>query len=136
MADPAKKKLKLVDDFETSSWRMDGWQKVDDTTVLHRRRVPITSDRQSVMVQIYDFNTFLMTTIVDTKGYNQGELSATSQTISFSAIENKQALKDAHQALTELKGSPPHIDVVLDVDVTLDKNVTVRGPIKLRGNEP
>lgn len=136
MAEQAKKKLKLVDDFETASWRMEGWQKVDDTTVLHRRRVPITGDRQSVMIQIYDFNTFLMTTIVDTKGYNSGELSASSQTISFSAIENQKALKDAHQALTELKGNPPHLDTVLGVNVSLEKNVSVRGPLKLKGNEP
>lgn len=136
MADPAKRKLKLVDEFETASWRMEGWQKIDDDTVLHRRRVPITSERKSTLIQIYDFNTFMMTTIVDAKGGGTGEFAVTSQTIHFSAIENKQALKDAHQALTELKGSPPHIDVVLGVSVTLDKNVTVRSPLKLKGGEP
>ncbi|MEZ0261601.1 MAG: hypothetical protein ACAH80_11370 [Alphaproteobacteria bacterium] len=136
MADPGKKKLKLVDDFETASWRMEGWQKVDDDTVLHRRRIPVTGDRNGIMLQIFDFNTFQLTTIFDLKGYNTGELSGSMQVIPFSQIENKQALKDAHQALTDLKGNPPHIDIVLGVDVTLDKNVTVRGPIKLRGNEP
>lgn len=108
----AKKELKLVRD-ETAKWRLEGYQRLDDEVVFYRRYVPITKELNSILVQMYDFSSFLLTTILDAKGYNSATTANAMQVIPFRDIGNKQAIKDAHRALLELGGTPPALEKVL-----------------------
>ena len=114
MNEPPKKELKLVRD-EMQKWRLEGYQKLDDSIVIYRRYVPITKELSSILIHLYDFASYQMTVILDSKGYNAGSVSTGMQVISFSEIGNKQAIRDAHQALSELGGTPPQLSQVLGV---------------------
>jgi hypothetical protein len=115
MVDGGKKKeLKLVKD-ETAKWRLEGYQRLDEEIVFYRRYVPITKELNSILIQVYDFSAYLMTTILDAKGYNTSTTASAMQVIPFRDIGNKQAIKDAHQALVELGGSPPPLEQVLGI---------------------
>lgn len=115
MVDGGKRKeLKLVKD-ETAKWRLEGFQKLDDEIVFYRRYVPVTKELNSILIQVYDFSSYLLTTILDAKGYNTSTTASAMQVIPFRDIGNKQAIKDAHQALIELGGSPPALDNVLGI---------------------
>jgi hypothetical protein len=109
-----RKELKLVRD-ETAKWRLEGYQKLDEEIVFYRRYVPITKELNSILIQIYDFSAYLMTTILDAKGYNTSTTASAMQVMPFRDIGNKQAIKDAHQALLELGGTPPPLDHVLGI---------------------
>jgi hypothetical protein len=109
-----KKELKLVRD-EASRWRLEGYQKLDDTIVFYRRYIPITKELNSILIQMWDFSSYLMTTILDAKGYNTSTTASALQVISFRDIGNKQAIKDAHQALIQLGGTPPPLTQVLGI---------------------
>ncbi len=109
-----KKELKLIKD-ETAKWRLEGYQRLDDEIVFYRRYVPITKELNSILIQVYDFSAYTMTTILDAKGYNTSTTASAMQVLTFRDIGNKQAIKDAHQALIELGGSPPPLEQVLGV---------------------
>jgi hypothetical protein len=94
-------------------WQLEGFQRLDNKIVMYRRYVPVTRELNSILMQIYDFNAYQMTIVLDAKGYGSNGAAAAMQVVGFSAVENKQALKDAHQALTDLGGNPPPISVVL-----------------------
>lgn len=115
MTDGGKRKeLKLVKD-ETAKWRLEGYQRLDDEIVFYRRYLPITKELNSILIQVYDFSSYLMTTILDAKGYNTSTTASAMQVIAFKDIGNKQSIKDAHQALLELGGSPPPLEHVLGI---------------------
>lgn len=119
MAEPKKKnELRLVrDDREkTERWQLEGYQKLDDNLVMYRRYLPVTKELNSIMIHVYDFSTYQQTTILDAKGYNSGGAAATTmQVTNFRDLGNKQAIKDAHRALSDLGGSPPCLNDVLGV---------------------
>jgi hypothetical protein len=116
MTDGVKKKeLKLVKD-ETAKWRLEGYQKLDEEIVFYRRYIPVTKELNSILIQIYDFSSYLMTTILDAKGYNSSTTASAMQVIAFRDIGNKQAIRDAHQALVELGGSPLPLEHVFGVN--------------------
>jgi hypothetical protein len=113
MNDGKKKELKLVRD-ELQKWRLEGYQKLDDNIVIYRRYLPVTKELSSIMIHMYDFASYQMTVILDSKGYNQG-IATAMQVIAFRDVGNKQAIRDAHQALTELEGAPPPLNQVLGI---------------------
>jgi hypothetical protein len=115
MTDAGKKKeLKLVRD-ETQKWRLEGYQKLDEGIVLYRRYIPVTKELNSILIQMYDFTSYQMTVILDAKGYNSGTMASAMQVIPFADVGNKQALRDAHQALVELGGDPPPFEQVIGI---------------------
>ena len=110
-----KNELRLVRDDKADKgerWNFEGYQRLDDRMVMYRRYVPVTRDLNSILMHVFDFNAFQTTVIVDTKGYDAGGAATSLQLIHFSAYENKQAIKDAHRALTDLGGNPPPLSVI------------------------
>lgn len=133
--------LKLVKEFSKANCHAQyGWQKMDDTTVLERKKLPILfysntdAERWGVIVTVYDFNSFQSITYVQHAYDNEAKTPSVFRT-HFSEIENKQCVLDAHRALTELGGSPPPLEDVQGM-LRLDKDMKVRGPLRLKGSEP
>lgn len=95
-----------------------GWQKVDDTTVLERKKIPVcvfsNNDNMiwGVWIRMYDFNAGQVLNYVQ-QCYDSNARTPEIQTLNFSDIENPQAIADAHRALTELGGHPPALEDVL-----------------------
>lgn len=114
MGEQQKKELRLVRD-DTAQWQYEGYQRLDDKLVMYRRYVPVTKELNSIMIQLFDFNSYLMTIVLDAKGYNSSNASTAMQVIPFKDIGNKQAILDAHQALSDLGGKPPSLSDVLGV---------------------
>jgi hypothetical protein len=116
-----------------------GWQKVDDTTVLERKRIPYYADWtegeiHTVQTTVYDFLKYEVTTTSQREDHitsKEGE-PARTYVRSFSEIEGKQAIRDAHRALTELGGTPPPLDEIQGIDVALRKDIPVSSPIRLK----
>jgi hypothetical protein len=110
-----KNDLRLVrDDKEKGErWNFEGYQRLDDRIVMYRRYVPVTRDLNSILMHVFDFNSNQTTVIVDTKGYDARGAATAMQIMHFSQYENKQAIKDAHRALTDLGGHPPSLGVIL-----------------------
>ena len=115
IADKKINDLRLVrDDKEKGErWNFEGYQRLDDRMVMYRRYVPVTRDLNSILMHVYDFNAFQVTVIVDSKGYEAKGASTAMQILHFSQFENKQAIRDAHRALTDLGGNPPALSVIL-----------------------
>jgi hypothetical protein len=63
--------------------------------------------------------------------FDSGARNPTAFRTHFSEIEGKQAILDAHRALTLLSGSPPPIGEVLGM-LKLGKDVKVLSPVKFR----
>lgn len=133
--------LKLVTDFSKANAREQyGWQFMDDTTVLERKKLPILfytnadAERWGVIVTVYDFNSFQSITYVQHAYDTEAKTPSVFRT-HFSEIENKQCILDAHRALVQLGGNPPSIDDVQGL-LRLDKDMKVRSPLKLKGSEP
>ncbi|MDE1153492.1 MAG: hypothetical protein PW788_13225 [Micavibrio sp.] len=130
------KRLKMAqvfNDYSGVDERYAGYQKVDDQSVLYRRYLQLDGSRKPGLLQVFDFSTFQMTTLFEGKGGSSGEYAVAMQITPFSQIENSQSIRDAHQALTDLGGSPPALDTVLNFGMKLEKDVSVRnGPVKFR----
>ncbi len=127
-AQPPKKLPKV--DFNllsSAESRLTGYQKIDDNTVLYRRFVPMDQWRKASLMQIFDFTTYQMSTLVENRGGNTGEYTTNMTVTPFSEIENKQGIRDAHQALVEQGGTPPALDQVLSLGMRLEKDLPVRG---------
>lgn len=129
--------LKLVTEFnQANSEKQFGWQKMDDVTVLERKKIPVCVFSNSenalwgVMITIYDFSSFQTMTYVQ-QCFDSGARTPTAFRTHFSEIEGKQAIADAHRALTLLGGSPPPLDEVLGFS-TIAKEMKVRQPLRLR----
>lgn len=111
--------LQLVHHFnkENASGQY-GWQMVDDTTVLERKKIPVcvfsNNDNMiwGVWIRVYDFNAGQVLNYVQ-QCYDSNARSPEIQTMHFSEVENPQAILDAHRALTELGGHPPALEDVL-----------------------
>jgi hypothetical protein len=116
-----KNDLRLVrdDDRKTERWQLEGYQRMDDRIVMYRRYIPVTRELNTIMMQIFDFNSYQATVVIDTKGYDSKGAATALQVMGFSTFENKQAIKDAHQALCDLGGNPPPLSIVLG-DPSLD----------------
>jgi hypothetical protein len=118
--DPHNRPLKLVTEFNReNAHKQYGYQFVDETTVLERKKIPVavysnSSDSPwAVMITVYDFNSRQTVT------YVQQTFDAEARTPQvfqhpFSAVEGKQAIADAHRALVALGGNPPPLEDVLD----------------------
>ncbi|MDI1227733.1 MAG: hypothetical protein PSY14_08620 [bacterium] len=117
------KKLKMVEAFDKASGlrtgeKQSGYEKVDDMRVVERYFHPVLWSpfesgltTQAVVATLYDFKSFTahITTMTIDKSYNlQGAPS--HAIVSFRDFDNKQAIRDAHQALTQLGGEPPALE--------------------------
>lgn len=133
--------LKLVKIFDDSAKpnQQQGYEKVDDDRVLERYFYPLRWRKHdnmqmetAVVVTLFDFKSFTATETretIDRNGAHIGDMVHT--VIPFSAFENRQAIADAHRALTELGGNPAPIDTLLNEDVTVHKNVAPLKTIQL-----
>lgn len=119
MAEARKKQeLRLVRDERESKekWQLEGYQRLDDNIVMYRRYLPVTKELNAILLQIYDFNAYQQIIVLDSKGYNAGGgASGSMQVTNFRDLGNKRAIKDAHQALTDLGGTPPALNDVLGI---------------------
>lgn len=111
--------LKLVREFnQENAPRQYGWQKVDDTTVLERKKIPVCVFSNSnetiwgVWIRMYDFNAAQVLNYVQ-QCYDSSARTPDSTIIPFSQIENPQCIVDAHRALRELGGHPPALEDIL-----------------------
>jgi hypothetical protein len=129
-----ERKLKLVTDFNENSDQR-GWQKVDELTVIERKIVPmfsVSSENSVVLkIDIYDFNKYEVTGVVKQMPHHEG-MNAAVTVRSFTEVEGKQSIRDAHRALVALGGTPPPLDEVMGYIVELQKNVPVGGPLRLK----
>jgi hypothetical protein len=141
---PDQRPLSLVTTFNSREpMKQYGWQKVDDTTVLERKKIPFfatwfEADLYTIQVTVYDFLKFEVTTMTQREDHiksREGD-EAKSYVKTFSEMEGKQAIRDAHRALTELKGNPPPLDEIYGIDVVLKKDIPVSSPIKLKTAQP
>lgn len=95
-----------------------GWQMVDDTTVLERKKIPVCvfsnseSEPWAVWIRMYDFNAGQVLNYVQ-QCYDSNARTPEMSVLSFSQIENPQCIADAHRALRELGGHPPALEDVL-----------------------
>ena len=127
MADgaPAKKPLKLVRNFARIAGTEDaekqyGYQKIDDTTVLERKQLPVSAytgtydTDAAVIIRVYDFKSFEVITYVQQTLFAGEEAPQRPQVFikSFGELEGRQGIVDAHMALTLLKGSPPPLEEI------------------------
>lgn len=125
------KKLKFVEAFDKARMRLSsddqsGYEKVDDMRVLERYFHPVlwqqTDPRvttQLVTVTLFDFKSFtatITTQPLDRSMNLQGGVDSTL--VPFSAFENKDALREAHRALTELGGTPPPLEQITSLDLS------------------
>jgi len=120
MANQAKRQLRLVRD-ESAQWQFEGYQKLDDKLVIYRRYVPVTKELNSILIHLYDFNSYTLTMIIDSKGYNSSSTSSAMQVLHFRDLDNKQGIADAHQALEDLGGSPPCLTEMLGIPAVVGK---------------
>lgn len=114
MAEQARRELRLVRD-DTAQWQFEGYQKLDDKLVIYRRYIPVTKELNSILIHLYDFNSYTLTIIVDAKGYNSSSTSSAMQVMHFRDLDNKQGIADAHQALADLGGTPPCLTEMLGI---------------------
>lgn len=118
-----KKPLKLVRNFSRIAGTEDaekqyGYQKIDDTTVLERKQLPVSAYTgtydidAAVIIRVYDFKNFEVITYVQQTLFATEESAQPPQVFikSFGEMEGRQGILDAHAALTQLKGSPPPLD--------------------------
>lgn len=111
--------LHLVREFNKENANTQyGWQMVDDTTVLERKKIPVcvfsNSDNEpwAVWIRMYDFNAAQVLNYVQ-QCYDASARTPEMSVMSFSQIENPQCIADAHRALRELGGQPPALEDVL-----------------------
>ena len=148
MADEKKERgLKLLDAFDIAATDIEkgimdqvGYEKIDDTTVLERKVIPLVtsskaSDQVVVRVDVYDFNAYTVTSYTVRAGHSDVAPMVTSNR-DFSQVEGKQSIRDAHRALVALEGSPPQLDEIMDFGVELKKSLTAATPIKLKPGQP
>lgn len=108
-----------------------GFQKLDDTTVLERKKIPVcvysNTDNApwGVWIRIYDFQANQVLSYVQDVYSNR--FAPATQVMNFSSVENPAALRDAHRALVELGGNPAPLDDILGYS-HVAKPVIVRGP--------
>ena len=125
------KKLKFVEAFDMVRMLLSvddqaGYEKVDDMRVLEPYFLPVlwlqTDPRvttQLVTVTLFDFKSFtatITTQPLDRSMNLQGGVDSTL--VPFSAFENKDALREAHRALTELGGTPPPLEQITSLDLS------------------
>ncbi len=117
------KKPKMVEAFDKAvgmrtGEQQSGYEKVDEMRVLERYFHPVLWGRfeaavttQAVTVTLYDFKSFTahVTTMTIDKSFNLQGAPSTA-IIPFRDFDNKQAIRDAHQALTQLGGEPPALE--------------------------
>jgi hypothetical protein len=140
MSEDKAKPLTLVTDFSKANYKGQyGWQKIDETTVLERKKLPILvysnseADRWGVIVDVYNFNSFERLTYVQ-HAYDSEAKTPSVLSKGFSAIENKQCIFDAHRALRQLGGSPLPLEQLIEMlgCESLDKP---RAAPRLKSNE-
>lgn len=143
-ATPDQRPLKLVTAFSSRQpTEQYGWQKVDDTTVLERKKIPFfatwyDTELYTIQVTVYDFLKFEVSTSTQREDHIKNKEGEPAKTYvkAFSEMEGKQAIRDAHRALTDLKGSPPPLDEIYGIDVILKKDIPVSTPIRLKTAQP
>lgn len=142
------RKLKFVEAFDKAKGRLSqddqsGYEKVDDQRVLERYFHPVLWQpleakvtSQLVTVTLYDFKSFTATISTQTLDKSQTMQSGVTSTIvPFSAFENKDAIRDAHRALTELGGSPPPLEQITSLDFTTKSPLSAPRPAQF-GRKP
>ncbi|MEZ0223434.1 MAG: hypothetical protein ACAH83_02690 [Alphaproteobacteria bacterium] len=129
----AKKQLKLVRRFNDICGSDDtekqfGYQKIDDTTVLERKELPVFAYGSTeyhvgaVMISVYDFKSCEVMTYVQQVYFADSDDNYERPQVflrSFSDIEGKQGIIDAHDALTQLRGSPPPLEEISGLEPKL-----------------
>lgn len=141
---PDQRPLKLATVFNgDDADKQFGWQKVDELTVLERKMIPFFApsyepEIYTLQVTVYDFLKFEVTTTTQREDKITAKDGGDAKTYvkSFSEVEGKQAIRDAHRALTDLGGTPPSLDEIQGIDVTLKKDMSVTSPIKLKSTQP
>lgn len=105
--------LKLVTEFnQTNSSAQYGYQYVDDTTVLERKKIPInvysssTAEPWAVWLSVYDFKSCQVLTYVQDAYHTEGPPAPLASVKNFTEVEGKDAILDAFRALEELGGHP------------------------------
>jgi len=118
--DPDKRPLPLVTEFNQENAKGQfGYQMIDDLTVLERKRLPVNvynnsgAEPWAVLITVYDFNSLQALTYVQ-QAYDSNARTPQVFRTHFSEIEGRQAIADAHRALTLLGGSPPPLETVMD----------------------
>lgn len=117
MLDQSDRPLKLAKEFnEKDHTATVGYEKVDETTVLERKRVPVTlakgGDYVAYIVTVFDFKQRLLTHLARDQ-YQNTTFPPTYR--NFSDVEGKEAILDAHRALVLLGGTPPPIEEILGI---------------------
>lgn len=129
----AKKQLKLVRRFNDICGSDDtdkqfGYQKIDDTTVLERKDLPVfaygSTDEYvgAVMISVYDFKNCEVMTYVQQVYFADDNTTDHRPQIflrPFSQVEGKQGIADAHEALVQLRGNPPPLEEISGLEPKL-----------------
>gem|GEM_PF-7075790 len=115
---PEERPLRLVQQFnKENAGEQYGWQMVDDTTVLERKKIPVCVFSNSndslwgVWIRMYDFNAAQVLNYVQ-QCYDSNARTPEMSVIHFSEIENPQCIIDAHRALRALGGRPSALEDV------------------------
>ncbi len=92
-----------------------GWEKVDDTTVLERKKIRLMNGTFGYQIFVYDFAQAEVTK------YNAYGNEATSTQASLAGSQSfiqtgPAAIVQAHEALTHLKGNPGLLSAALGLD--------------------
>ena len=139
MAEP--KKLKFVEAFNAARGfrsipMQSGYEKIDSDRVLERYFAPISYElygegakAYAMTTTVFDFKSFTATVTTQQVSQRLEPLTEPAAAIiPFSAFENKMAIEDAHQALTELGGAPAPIEDLLDRSLTTKRAITPLKP--------
>ncbi len=139
MAEP--KKLKLIEAFNaTKGFRsmamQSGYEKIDSDRVLERYFAPViyalygdSVKSFSMTTTVFDFKSYLATvTTQQISGSFEPLTEPSSAIVPFSGFENKTAIEDAHQALTQLGGDPGSIEDILDRSFSTKRAITPLKP--------
>ena len=113
-----------------------GYEKIDDDRVLERYFAPVMYELYSnnaksfaVTTTLFDFKAFQATVTTQQVDMQLKPLTEpASAIVPFSAFENKMAIEDAHQALTELGGTPCSIEDILDRTLATKRGITPLKP--------
>lgn len=145
--DKDKREQRLLDAFDLAATDVSeslgdqvGYQKVDDTTVIERKIIPLviglkSDDQILVRTDVYDFNNCTLTSYTVRAGHSDAPFRE-SPSRNFSEIEGKQCIRDAHRALVALDGAPPPLDDIMDFCVELKKSVTASRQLQLKTGQP
>ncbi len=84
----------------------------------------------------YDFKAFEVRTVTTlTKQRTSTVVHTDITTKPFSQIENKQAIIDAHRALTELGGTPPPLEDIIRISVKTLRPLEIGPPLQIKAGK-